>query len=347
MEKLSLLERYYSRLIALERRRPLTAKTYRFEIRRFLNWLERENISLENQPAGTGGGAGETAGASGTNTIGISDVTRYLAYRRGIDGIDSRSVAKAISALRSFFRFLEDERYSRSTGRETRTTVQAYLQPGSDQNSTGISGVVSLLQIPRQANRLPEVYRKEDVEHLLSLIDTGSPLGIRNRALYELIYSAGLRISEAVSLNTEDLFLSKNLARVTGKGDKERLVIFGPDAAFWLKRYLGESRPVLLGRINGRALFVSRSGKRLSRKGIWKNYSSLAIQAGLSSKLHTLRHTFATELLAGGADLRSVQELLGHAELSTTQIYTHVDTGRLRESHRKYLPRLKSWSTES
>jgi integrase/recombinase XerD len=95
---------------------------------------------------------------------------------------------------------------------------------------------------------------------------------------------------------------------------------------------------------NSKALFVSRNGKRLSRKGIWKNYRSLAIQAGLSSKLHTLRHTFATELLSGGADLRSVQELLGHADITTTQIYTHVDTARLRDSHRKYLPALKGWS---
>ena len=322
VENLPLLERYYSRLIALERRAPLTAKTYRFEIRRFLSWIEREKLSVEN-----GGG----------KTITVSDVTRYLACRRGRDGIDSRSVAKAISALRSFFRFLDDDRHSGASG-----TAQE-----NDQGSAGISGVVSLLQIPRRVNRLPEVHRKEDVDHLLSLIDADSPLGIRNRALYELIYSAGLRISEAVSLNTEDLFLSKNLAQVTGKGNKERLVIFGPDAAFWLKRYLTEARVVLLGKRNGRALFVSRNGKRLSRKGIWKNYSSLAIQAGLSTKLHTLRHTFATELLAGGADLRSVQELLGHAELTTTQIYTHVDTGRLRESHRKYLPNLKSWSTEA
>jgi len=321
VEKLPLLERYYSRLIALERRAPLTAETYRFEIRRFLDWLERENLSLKNRPVEETG-----IGIAGRHPIGIADVTRYLAYRRGIDGIDSRSVAKAISALRSFFRFLEDDTHG-----------------GPD---AGVTGLVSLLQAPRRANRLPEVHRKEDVDRLLSLIDTKSPLGIRNRALYELIYSAGLRISEIVSLNMETLFLSKNLAQVTGKGSKERLVIFGPDAAFWLKRYLEEARPVLLGRRKGRALFMSRNAKRLSRKGIWKNYTNLAIQAGLSTKLHTLRHTFATELLAGGADLRTVQELLGHAELSTTQIYTHVDSGRLRESHRKYLPRLKGWSEE-
>jgi len=318
VEKKLLLDRYYSRLIALERRAPLTADTYRFEIRRFLDWLEKENLLPE-------GASGSVNGTS-FPAVGITDVSRYLAYRRGVDGIDSRSVAKAISALRSFYRFIEDD------------------EQGSRGTSGEVSGVVSLLEIPRRLNRLPEVHRKEDVDRLLGFIDTGTTLGLRNRALYELIYSAGLRISEAVSLNTEDLFLSKKLAQVTGKGSKERLVIFGPDAALWLKRYLTEVRPILLGKRKSRALFVSRKGKRLSRKGIWKNYTNLAIQAGLGTKIHTLRHTFATELLKGGADLRSVQELMGHAQLSTTQIYTHIDSGRLKENHRKYLPKLKSWS---
>jgi len=306
----SLLERYYSRLIALERLSLLTAKTYRFEIRMFLDWLEGRKLCLTKE-------------SEDGNAVTVSDVTSYLAHRRAVDGIDSRSVAKAISALRSFFRFLEDE------GHE------------------GSPAFASLLQAPRRADRLPQVHRKEDVDHMLSIIETETPRGVRNRALYELIYSACLRISEAVSLNTGDLFLSKNTARVTGKGNKERLVLFGPDAAFWLKRYINEARPKLLGKRTGIALFLNKSGKRFSRKGIWKNYSSLAIQAGLSTKLHTLRHTFATELLSGGADLRSVQELLGHAEISTTQIYTHIDAGRLRDSHRKYLPKLKGWSVGS
>ena len=300
MDKLALLESYRSRIIALERMSPLTAETYRFEIRRFLDWLEAEKLSL--------------------TALEIGNVTRYLARRRIIDGLDSRSIAKAISALRSFFRFLQDN--------------------GQNENT----GFVSLLEIPRHADRLPDFHSREDVDNLFSLIETESPLGIRNRALYEFIYSAGLRISEAVSLNTGDLFLSKNLAKVCGKGSKERMVIFGPDASAWLRRYLEESRPKLLGRKSSRAFFVNKSGRRLSRKGIWKNYANLAIEAGLNTKLHSLRHTFATELLAGGADLRSVQELLGHTEISTTQIYTHIDSGRLRDEHRKYLPSLKSWS---
>jgi integrase/recombinase XerD len=240
-----------------------------------------------------------------------------------VDGIDSRSVAKAVSALRSFCRFLGDE------------------------GLKGFSNCASLLELPRRRDRLPEVHQKEDVDRLFSLIDLESPLGLRNRALFELIYSAGLRVSEAVALNTDNLFLSKMIARVSGKGSKERLVMFGTDAAFWLKRYLSEARPELLKSRSSKAVFVGRSGRRLSRKGIWKSYAGLAVQGGLSTKLHTLRHTFATELLAGGADLRSVQELLGHAEISTTQVYTHVDSGRLRENHRKFLPNLKEWSAKT
>jgi integrase/recombinase XerD len=140
-----------------------------------------------------------------------------------------------------------------------------------------------------------------------------------------------------------DLYLEERTAKVRGKGNKERLVVYDEETASWLKSYITEVRPVLLkGRLS-QALFISVRAKRLSRKGIWKNYAGLALQAGLSSKLHTLRHSFATDLLSGGADLRSVQELLGHADLATTQIYTHVDTSMLRQNHRKYLPNLRDW----
>ncbi|MDR1863652.1 MAG: tyrosine-type recombinase/integrase [Treponema sp.] len=302
----TLLNRYHSRLIALERRASLTAETYCLEIRRFLLWLEKEKLTV-NQSGGE---------APPERQANFSDFSRYLEHRRDADGIDSRSAAKAISALRSFFRFLVEEHIR-------------------DDNC------VTLLESPRRGGRLPAVLQEGEADRLLALIDTQTPLGIRNRTLYELIYSAGLRVSEAAALNTRDLFLSEAMARVMGKGRRERLVIFGPDAVFWLRRYLAEVRPALLGRRQSPALFVSRSGKRLSRKGIWKNYAALADQAGVSSKIHTLRHTFATELLSGGADLRSVQELLGHADISTTQVYTHVNDSLLRESHRRYLPRLR------
>ena len=290
MDKKLLLKQYYSHLIALERRAPLTADTYRFEIRRFLDWLDETSL----------------------NSFDINKAQAYLDFRKTVDKIDPRSLAKAVSALKSFFRFIKDDR-------------------------------INLLETPRHSKRLPEVLKKGDAEKILEQIDTETPLGIRNRAIYEFIYSAGLRVSELVSLNTQNLLINECVARVTGKGSKERLVIFGPDAAFWLKRYLTEVRPVFLGHRRSKAFFVSRSGKRLSRKGIWKNYKALAINAGINSKLHTLRHTFATEMLSGGADIRSVQELLGHADLATTQIYTHVDSSYLRENHKQFLPELKAW----
>ncbi|MDR0411397.1 MAG: tyrosine-type recombinase/integrase [Treponema sp.] len=256
-----------------------------------------------------------------TANISAQQLTVYLEKRREVDGI--RSTAKILSALRSFFRFLIDE------------GVRA-------------DNPADILETPRKKFRLPVVLSKEAVDRLFLLINTDTPLGIRNRAIYELIYSAGLRVSEAVSLNIHDVDFAEKVARVWGKGDKERLVVFGETAEFWLQRYIQEVRRGFAARVkkqrgmSSQALFLSRNGKRLSRKSMWRNYEIVARLGGYSSKLHTLRHTFATELLAGGADLRSVQELLGHTDLATTQIYTHVNS-RLRESHKRYLSNLSDW----
>jgi integrase/recombinase XerD len=168
---------------------------------------------------------------------------------------------------------------------------------------------------------------------------------LRDRAIFELIYSSGLRVSEAVALNIRDLYFPEGIVRLRGKGNKERLVPFGGEAALWLRRYLEAGRPKLQKNGRSPALFLGRTGKRLSRKGIWRNYAALTVPAGTSSRVHTLRHSYATELLAGGADLRSVQELLGHADLATTQIYTHVDMALLKESLKRYRPKLKDVKT--
>jgi integrase/recombinase XerD len=297
-----LLERYYSRLLALERRSRSTAETYRLELRRFFGWMEEEHRLFPE--------------------VDSSSLVAYLDFRRSHDGIDPRSTAKAISALRSFFRYT--------------------LEEGFRQDNPA-----AVLEAPRRGTHLPEVLDRDRVDRLLALVPTDTPLGLRNRTLFELIYSAGLRVSEAVSLNTGDLDFTEALARVVGKGNKERLAPFGEEAAGWLKRYLAEARPHLAGKLRSPALFIGKTGKRLSRKGMWRNYMKIAKLAGLSSKLHTLRHSYATELLAGGADLRSVQELLGHADITTTQVYTHVDVSLLRESHRRYLPELRTFSSRS
>jgi len=297
LEKNDLLNRYCSRLVAIERRAVLTRESYSLEIRRFLDFLEAEKTSFADVDA--------------------AFLSAYLVMRRNVDKIDSRTAAKTVSALRSFFRFLMDEGFVNDNP-------------------------ASVIESPKRRARLPEVMDKETVEALLDTVDTSNPRGCRDRCLFELIFSAGLRVSEAVTLNIRDIDLEGGVARVKGKGSKERLALFGQPAAVRLKQYLEEARPKLAGNANkSQALFIGRNGRRLSRKGIWKNYAKSAALAGTSSHLHTLRHSFATALLKGGADLRTVQELLGHADLSTTQIYTHVDVGVLRENHRRFLPRLK------
>ena len=284
-------------LAAVERRSPLTVETYRLELRRFLEYIRVNGLDIK--------------------TAGPDEITGYLEKRKEEDGLDPRSTAKAVSCLRSFFRFVAAEG----------------IRPDNP---------AALLETARRRIRLPEVMDSQTVKTLLDTMDVSKPLGLRDRALFEIIYSSGLRISEAAGLNIRDIYFSEGIARVKGKGNKERFAVFGPEASAWLKRYLDESRTILVGGKNERspALFVGRGGKRLSRKGIWKNYSRYAALAGTPSRVHTLRHSFATALLQGGADLITVQALLGHADLSTTQIYTHVDSAMLKESHRKYLPKI-------
>ena len=153
-----------------------------------------------------------------------------------------------------------------------------------------------------------------------------------------MIYSCGLRISEACTLLVDNLHLNEQLVMVCGKGDKERIVPFGEAAKKKLEAYLDDGRPDLVGRKVVREVFVNYKGDPISRKGVWKRFQELEALSGVTSKVHTLRHSFATHLLAGGADLRSVQELLGHSDLATTQIYTHVDDNQLSAYHKKYFP---------
>jgi integrase/recombinase XerD len=289
----ALIESYRSRLAGIERLSRLSIETYLSEIRRLFDYI--------------GEGAEHADSAA---------LTRYLSERRSRDKIDARSTAKAVAALRSFYRFLIDE------GRRK-------------------DNPASLLETPKRKHKLPETLSGGAVDELFALIKTDTPMGLRDRALFELLYSSGLRVSEAVGLNIDDCFFNEAVIRVTGKGNKERLAPFGSAAETALRAYLSGGRPQFLkaGRKTD-ALFLSRGGRRLGRKGIWKNYAALTAKNGAGSKLHTLRHSFATELLAGGADLRSVQELLGHADISTTQIYTHVAVSRLEDAHKKYMPKL-------
>jgi integrase/recombinase XerD len=254
-----------------------------------------------------------TAGKSPADAA-IGDVAAWAAARQ-LGGAEARTLAKANSALRSLFRFLVDE---------------------------GLVGSnpARLLESPRVPMRIPRCLSPEEVDRLLVCCDTADPVGLRDAALFELVYSCGLRASEATDLTLERVSLTEGIVRVMGKGSRERLVPVGGRATAMLQRYLAEARPSLAR--TGKpadALFLGRLGRKLSRKTVWRAFKRLAALAGLDGTAHTLRHSFATHLLSGGADLRSVQELLGHADIATTQIYTHVSQDALRRVHNTLHPR--------
>ena len=239
----------------------------------------------------------------------------YLAYRK-TSGLNELSLAKDISSLRAFGNFL------------VRKNVWQ-------------ENIALELERPKASRTLPKVLSVEEVDALLLSIDTSTPLGVRDRALYELIYSCGLRISEASDLLLSNIHFDEQIIIVCGKGDKERIVPFGDAARDWLKKYINEVRPVFAGKKTVDEVFLNFRGQKLSRKGIWKNFKAMEVKTGVKAKVHTLRHSFATHMLNGGADLRSVQELLGHSDLSTTQIYTHVDDQQLADIHKEYFPEHK------
>jgi integrase/recombinase XerD len=197
------------------------------------------------------------------------------------------------------------------------------------------------LDSARQPLRVPKTLSEAQVEALLAAPDVDTPLGLRDRAMLELLYASGLRVSELVSLKTVHVSFVECALRVTGKGAKERLVPFGEEALRWIERYVADARPAILGARASDALFVTGLGGPMTRQMFWKLLRALAVRAGIVAPLspHTLRHAFATHLLNHGADLRAVQMLLGHADISTTTIYTHVARERLKQLHARHHPR--------
>jgi integrase/recombinase XerD len=193
----------------------------------------------------------------------------------------------------------------------------------------------------KQALRVPKTLSEAQVESLLAAPDVDTPLGLRDRTMLELMYASGLRVSELVTLKTVHLSLDEGALRVTGKGAKERLVPFGEEAHAWLRRYLANARAAILKRKSSDALFVTGHGGPMTRQMFWKLIKAHALRSGVDVPLspHTLRHAFATHLLNHGADLRAVQMLLGHADISTTTIYTHVARERLKALHAAHHPR--------
>jgi len=197
------------------------------------------------------------------------------------------------------------------------------------------------IDTPRIGRPLPDSLSEREVEELLAAPDVQDTLGLRDRAMLELLYACGLRVSELVGLAPEQVNLNQGVVRLTGKGNKERLVPLGEEAVDWIQRYLDGSRPQLAGSVLAGQLFITARGKGMTRQAFWYRIRHYAVKSGINKHLspHTLRHAFATHLLNHGADLRVVQMLLGHSDLSTTQIYTHVARERLKDLHAQHHPR--------
>jgi len=256
----------------------------------------------------------------GQSGVALRDAQRqhllgYLAHRAGT-AAKARTTARLLSALRRFYRHL----------------AQAGIR--SDDPSDRVES-------PRLGRRLPTTPSEAEVERLLAAPLILTPLGLRDRSMLELLYGCGTRVSELVGLQLDQVSLRSGCLRLLGKGDKERLVPMGEPAMDWLQRYLRESRGVLLGGRKSKAVYLTARGKPPTRQAFWQALKRHAVRAGIDKALspHTLRHAFATHLLNHGADLRAVQMLLGHSDLSTTQIYTHVARERLKSLHRRHHPR--------
>ncbi|AEJ43578.1 site-specific tyrosine recombinase XerD [Alicyclobacillus acidocaldarius] len=272
-----------------------TATSYARDLTDFCRYLAREHRTIRD--------ADRTA------------VLRYLSDLKG-RGMKSTTIARRMSALRSFFRYL--------------------LREGVLE-----ADPTAHIEVAAPDEHLPRVVSEEDVERLMAAVRRPDAMGLRDRAMLETLYATGMRVSELVALSLEDVELAAGFVRVFGKGKKERVVPLGEMAQDALRLYLRYGRPLLVRDRGEGAVFVNRFGRRLTRQGFWNILKGYAQQAGVSVEVtpHTLRHSFATHLLEGGADLRVVQELLGHADISTTERYTHVTPHRLREVYRNAHPR--------
>ncbi|MDM5232400.1 site-specific tyrosine recombinase XerD [Lysinibacillus pakistanensis] len=243
-------------------------------------------------------------------------ILRHLEQLR-MQGKTSRTVARHISSIRSFHQFLLREKRA-----ETDPTVH--------------------LEMPTIEQKLPNILSIEEIEALLMAPNRSKPQGVRDVAMLELLYGSGMRISELIALDISDIHLTMGFVRVFGKGGKERIIPLGKSALSALNHYLNSARGQLQGKYpKTDAFFINQRGKRLTRQGCWKLMKEHALKAGIQHELtpHTLRHSFATHLVENGADLRAVQEMLGHADISTTQIYTHISKTRLSEVYKQFHPR--------
>jgi integrase/recombinase XerD len=275
---------------------PRSLESYRRDLTQLFTWLEPQGIPPDQAQRG--------------------DIELFLAHRSLDESIAARSLARQLTAIKRYQRWL--------------------LREGRRDDDPTLT-----VAAPRLPKPLPKTLSENDVEALINAPDVNTPHGLRDRAMLEALYAAGFRVSELVGLPLAAVSLTDGVVRIMGKGSKERLVPLGEDAQDWIQRYVAAARPVLLKGRGSEALFVTERGGPMTRQMFWYLIKRHAASAGIKSSLspHTLRHAFATHLLNHGADLRVVQMLLGHADIATTQIYTHVAKERLKALHAKHHPR--------
>ncbi len=256
--------------------------------------------------------------ANRISTIADTDtpvILKYLLTLRD-QGLGIRSRGRHLVTLRGFYRFAVQEKVLKKDP-------------------------VRIVELPKFGVKLPDVLSFEEIKKIIDLPDVQTPKGLRDAAMIELLYAAGLRVSELINVKISEINLESGFVRVFGKGAKERVVPIGSHAREKIQNYLVHGRPILLKAVLSPYLFVARAGKPMTRQGFWKLLKRYGVQAGIRKEItpHSLRHSFATHLLEGGADLRAVQMMLGHVDISTTQIYTHVARDHLKKMHEKYHPR--------
>ncbi len=284
----------------------------RLSLEGFAQWFERRNSGVIEGVEIPAGPASDWS----SGEIELPHISDFLAHKKRL-GLSAASIKLVVVALKIFFRWLTVR------GRIARDPAE-------------------LLPLPRIERYLPETMNELQVDRLLEAIDANAPRGLRDRAILELLYASGLRVSELVNAKLENLDFDARLIRVTGKGNKTRLVPVGAKACEAIQQYIERERPATVTRRSGSEIFLSsRGGRKLTTVRIWQIVKEVAKRAGLDLNVypHLLRHSFATHLLSNGADLRIIQEMLGHADISTTQIYTHVDQHRLKAVHHKFHPR--------
>ncbi len=274
-----------------------TLQSYTLDLVQYLEFLNSNNISS-------------------WQSVNATTITRFIDERRR-HSLSARSLARLLSSLRAFHRYLMAEGILNDDPTE-------------------------LLDAPKLPKKLPDVLTVAEIDAILQQPDVSTPIGLRDKALLETLYATGIRVSEAVNLKQSNLFFDDDVILVFGKGSKERLVPIGSSAKEWITTYQKNSRPILAKKNRSEDfLFLSIRGTKLTRSMIFRLVSKYAESAGIKKEVHphTFRHSFATHLLEGGADLRAVQEMLGHSDISTTQIYTHIDREYLKEVHRSFHPR--------